>query len=220
MDYIQPFIDSIRSFWLQLAALLPSVATAFVLMTIGWLVARLLRKITIRILRLFRIDLLAEKAGIEGFLLQGGVRYTTVTLIAHIFYWFILLTFALAVLKSMGLTNVSEMFNKMLLYVPNVIVAVLLLVFGSILAKFIYGASFTYLNNIGVSGAQIMSTVAQWAVLLFVVSATLDQLAIGGEILLSAFQIAFGALCLALALAFGLGGRDWASHILEKIWKR
>jgi len=220
MIQLEPFVESIRLFWLQFIDMLPRVATAFVLLTVGWLIARLIRKATIRALKLIRIDLLAEKTGVEDFLLQGGVRYTTVTLIANMLYWFILFTFVLAVLSSMGLTTAADLFSKMLLYIPNVIVALLLLVFGTVFAKFIQGVSFTYLNNIGISGAQIMSTIAQWAVLLFVISAALEQLSIGGQILVSAFQIAFGALCLALALAFGLGGREWATHILEKMWKK
>jgi hypothetical protein len=220
MGQIEPFVESIRLFWLQFVDILPRVATAFILLTVGWLIARLIRKATIRALKLIRVDLLAEKTGVEDFLLQGGVRYTTVTLIANMLYWFILFTFVLAVLGSMGLTTAADLFSKMLLYIPNVIVALLLLVFGTVFAKFVQGVSFTYLNNIGISGAQIMSTIAQWAVLLFVISAALEQLSIGGQILVSAFQIAFGALCLALALAFGLGGREWAAHILEKMWKK
>jgi hypothetical protein len=220
MDQLQPFAESIRLFWFQFINMMPRVATAFVLLTVGWLIARLIRKATIRVLKLIRIDVLAEKTGVEDFLLQGGVRYTTVTLIANMLYWFILFTVTLAVLSSMGLTTAADLFGKMLLYIPNVIVALLLLMFGTVFAKFVQGVSFTYLNNMGISGAQIISTVAQWAILLFVVSTALEQLSIGGQVLVSAFQIAFGALCLALALAFGLGGREWAAHILEKMWKK
>lgn len=220
MGQLEPFIESIRTFWLQFIDVLPRIAAAFLLLTIGWLLARLIRKATIRVLKLLRVDLLAEKTGVEDFLLQGGVRYTAVTLIANMLYWFILFTFVLAILSSMGLTSAADLFSKMLLYIPNVLVALLLLVFGTVFAKFIQGVTFTYLSNIGISGAEIMSTIAQWAVVLFVVSAALEQLSIGGQILVSAFQIAFGAFCLALALAFGLGGREWAAHILERMWKK
>ena len=220
MNPIDPFLDSLRSFWVQFSTVLPKVAGAIVLLTVGWLIARLIRRGTIKLLKLARVDVLSERSGIEDFLLQGGVRYTAVTLIANMLYWFVLFTFVLAILSSLGLTTAADLFNKMLLYVPNVIVALLLLMFGTVFAKFIQGVSFTYLNNIGISGAQIMSTIAQWAILLFVISAALEQLSIGGQVLVSAFQIAFGAICLALALAFGLGGKDWAAHILEKVWKK
>jgi hypothetical protein len=99
-------------------------------------------------------------------------------------------------------------------------VALLLLVFGSLFARFVRGVSSAYLNNIGLEGSELLSGVAQWAILLFAVSAALEQLAIGGQVLVSAFQISFGALCLALALAFGLGGKEWAARILEKMWRK
>jgi len=87
-------------------------------------------------------------------------------------------------------------------------------------AKFVQGVTYTYLSNIKIDGAELISIMARYAILLFVMSMALEQLAIGGQILVSAFQIAFGALCLALALAFGLGGRDRAAKILDNMWKK
>jgi len=220
MSPLESYLDSLRLFWMQLGEILPKVGGAVVVLIIGWLVAKLVRRLAIRLLKIIHVDSLAEKSGIEDFLLRGGVRYTAVTLIANMLYWLILFTFALAVLNSMGLSTAADVLNKVIFYVPNVIVAVLLLMFGTVFAKFIQGVSFTYLSNIGISGAHLVSLIAQWAIIVFVVSATLEQLAIGGQILISAFQIAFGALCLALALAFGLGGKDWASQILEKMLKK
>jgi len=142
-----------------------------------------------------------------------------VTLIANLIYWFIMFTVMLAVLNSLGLHAAAELFNQIILYLPNVLVAILVLVFGTLFAKIVRSLSFTYLTNIGLDGAEFISTIAQWAILLFVTSAALEQLSIGGQILISAFQIGFGALCLALALAFGLGGKETAQRVLDKIWK-
>jgi hypothetical protein len=220
MGPLENYLESLRSFWLQLGEILPKIAGAVIVLIVGWLVAKLIRRLAIKLLKAMHVDTLAEKSGIEDFLLRGGVRYTAVTLIANMLYWLILFTFALAVLNSMGLSTAADVLNKIIFYVPNVIVAVLLLMFGTVFAKFIQGVSYTYLNNIGISGAHMVSLIAQWAIIVFVVSATLEQLAIGGQILISAFQIAFGALCLALALAFGLGGKEWASQILGKMLKK
>jgi len=220
MEQMNLVVDSLRSFWMELSASLPRILGAVLLLIVGWILARIVRKATVKLLKLLRLDVVAEKAGIEDFLLRGGVRYTAVTIVASLLYWFILFTVMLAVLNSLGLDAAAELFNKVILYIPNVIVAVLVLIFGALFAKFVQGVSYTYLNNIGLGGAQVMSSVAQYAILVFVASIALEQLAIGGQILVSAFQIAFGALCLALALAFGLGGREWAAHILEKIWKK
>jgi uncharacterized membrane protein len=78
---------------------------------------------------------------------------------------------------------------------------------------------FTYLSSIRISGAEFISNVAYWVIIFLVVSAALQQLSIGGQVLISAFEIAFGGLCLALAIAFGLAGREWATQILEKLWR-
>jgi len=220
MEQVNLTIESLRDFWAQFASYLPQLIAAVLLLTVGWVVAKLVRRIAIKLLRTLRLDVVAEKSGIEDFLLRGGVRYTTVTLVANLLYWFIMFTVMLAVLNSLGLQAAAELFNRIILFMPNVLVAVLVLIFGTLLAKIVRGLSFTYLTNIGLEGAAFVSSIAQWAILLFVISAALEQLSIGGQILISAFQIGFGALCLALALAFGLGGKEWAQRILDKIWKQ
>jgi hypothetical protein len=210
----------LKAFWVEFSALLPRLTGALILLILGWIVARVVRKMLIKILKFIRLDVAAEKTGVDDVLIQGGIHFTTVTILANLAYWFIILTVTLAVLNSFGLQSALEMFNKIVAYVPRLIVGVLVLMFGALFAKFVQGVASTYLNNIGIQGAQIFSTIAQWAVLIFIGSVALDQLAIGGQILASGFQIAFGALCFALALAFGLGGREWAAHILEKMWKK
>ena len=220
MDQIDILVRSLENFWQQLAVIFPKLLISLILLTLGWLIAKVARKATIKLLRFLRIDVVAEKSGIEDFLLRGDVKFTTVSLLAALVYWTILFTVVLAVLNSMGLEVAAQLFNKIVLYLPNVLVAVIVLIFGAQFARFIQGVSFTYLSNIGISGAEVISLIAQYALLFFVVSVALEQLEIGGQILVSAFQIAFGALCLALAIAFGLGGRDWASHVLDRVFKR
>lgn len=220
MEQVNITLESLRTFWLQLSSYLPQVVAALILLTVGWLVAKLVRKAATRFLKMIRLDVVAEKAGIEDFLLQGGVKYTTVTIVANLIYWLLMFTVMLAVLNSLGLQAAAELFNRIILYIPNVVVAILVLMFGTLFAKFMRGISYTYLNNIGVGGAEAVSQIAQWAILIFVVSVALEQLAIGGQVLVSAFQIAFGALCLALALSFGLGGKEWAAKVLDRMWKK
>lgn len=220
MEQIDIFLRSLERFWLQLSSFLPQLIGALLLLIVGWLLAKLIRRGTIKLLRLMKLDIAAERSGVDDFLLQGGVRYTAVTIIANLIYWFIIFTVILAVLNSLGLQSAAELFNKVILYIPNVIVAILVLMFGAMFAKFVQAVSFTYLSNLGIGGAQFVSILAQWAILAFVFSIALEQLSIGGQILVSAFQIAFGALCLALALAFGLGGREWAATVINKMWKK
>lgn len=213
-------VDSLRSFGRDLIAILPRLLAALALVVVGWVVARIARRLTVRALRLARIDVAAEKAGVEDFLVQGGVRMTTVTIVGNLVYWAINLVVLLAALSALGVTTAGELFNRMVLFIPNVIAAVVVLIFGALLAQFIGTLVFTYLSNVGVSGAAAIAAIARWAVIVFVLAISLEQLRIGGHILVSAFQIAFGAFCLALALAFGLGGREWAARILDTFFKK
>lgn len=220
LDQLMAFLKSLESFWRNISQYLALMFGSFILLILGWLVAKLLRRLMLKFLKFVRLDIAAEKSGVDDFLMKGGVPYTTTTIVANLVYWFVLFTVILGLLNSLGLQAAAELFNRIILYIPNVIVAVLVVMFGALFARFVKGVAFTYLSNIGVAGAEAMSAAAQWAILVFVFSVALEQLNIGGQILVSAFQIAFGALCLALALAFGLGGREWAAHILEKFWKR
>jgi hypothetical protein len=218
--FLSRIVELIEGYWLALLEFGPKVVAAALLLSAAWVLARGLRRLTIKLLRKLKFDVIAEKAGIEDFLLRGGVRYTAVTIVAGLIYWLILIAVTLAVLESLGMQAATALFERIVLYIPNVIVAILVLLVGGLAGKVVRGTSYTYLNNIGIQGAAFLSAVAQAAIMIFVASVALEQLNIGGQVLVSAFQIAFGAMCLALALAFGLGGRDWAAHILEKLWKK
>ena len=213
-------LASLERQWNAFLAALPDVVLAFVLLIAGWLVAKLVRRLAIRFFRAIRLDVLAERAGLEDFLLQGGVKFTTVTLLANAIYWMILLGIFVALLDALGVQAAGALFSRMVNYLPNVLLAVGILVFGSLLARIVGGMVSTYLNNIGSTAAEPISALARFALLAFVLFTAAEQLAIETRVLVSAFQIAFSALCLALALAFGLGGRDWAASVIDRYTRR
>lgn len=216
MEQLDIMLESLRQFWNQVAEVMPRIIASLIILTLGWMLAKLVRRGSKRLLNLLRVDVIAERSGIEDFLIRGDVKLTMVGLLSNLAYWIIMLTVVLAVMNSLGLDAAADLFNKVILYLPNVVVAVLVLIFGAQFARFIQGISFTYLTNIGIGGARLMSIITQYALVFFVVSVALEQLQIGGQVLVSAFQIAFGALCFALALAFGLGGRDWAAGVIQR----
>lgn len=215
-DQFIVLFDSLRNTWEQTLAFLPRLTVGLLFLLAGWVLARLVRSGMIRLLRLLRVDQAFERAGVEDFLLRGGVRATGVTLVGQTLYFVFLLAVVLGALDAMGLAVAATLVERVFSYLPNVIVAVVVLIFGSILARFVQGLVFTALNNLGVGGAPAISSAAKYGLLFFVVSLALDQLSIGGQLIQSAFQLAFGGVCLALALAFGLGGRDWAAAILTR----
>ena len=214
------FLASLTSFWTQLASFVPQLLAALVLLFVGWILANLARTGVVKLLDILRFDSLAEKTGIEAFLKQGHLDISLSRIIANLVYWVIIFIVIVTVANSLGLHMVAELFNKIVLYIPNLIVAILVLVFGILIARFINRLVFAYLNNIGVQGALTISTLSEYAVIIFVIFVALEQLEIGTTLLTAAFQIGFGAIGLAFALAFGLGGREWAAGVIKRIADR
>ena len=213
-------LRSLRETWSAAVSLLPDLGLALLLLVAGWLFAKLTRRLAVRALRAARVDELAERSGVDDFLVQGGVPFTLVTLVAGTLYWLILAGVFVALLDALGVRTAGVLVQRVAQFVPNLVLAVGVLVFGSLLARVIGGLVYSYLSNIGSSAAEPIGALARWALLVFVLFMAAEQLAIRTEVLVSAFQIAFAAVCLAAALAFGLGGRDWAAQVIARYTRR
>jgi len=212
-------IDSYETFFNKLADFLPSLLGALLILIFGWIIAKLIKTAAIKLLKLIKLDVVTEKAKIDKFLKDGGSTKTAIDIIGGIIYWLIMLIVILSGLDALGLGVASELFNQIILYIPNVIVAVLALIFGVFLAGFIAQVVSTYLANVGVANSTAIGAIAKYAIVLFVVSLSLTQLSIGEELVTNAFLLLFGAVCLALGLAFGLGGKEWAASVIKNLTK-
>ncbi|MDP2961938.1 MAG: hypothetical protein Q8N54_04210 [Sulfurimicrobium sp.] len=210
------FISSFNAIIGQLAVFLPKLLAALVMLFFGWLIAKVVRTGVKRLLALAHFDSLAQKTGVEEFLQHGDMQITFSGIISVVSYWLVLLIVLVTVSSSLGLTAVADLFHRVALFLPNIIVAVLIIIFGTLLARFINRMVFAWLRNLGVEGALTISTIAEYGVQIFSVFVALEQLAIGTQLLTTAFAILFGSTCLALALAFGLGGRDWAARVIDR----
>jgi hypothetical protein len=213
---VDPIFDALRLTWSQIQILSPRLVSASLLLIVGWLVARLVRQGLIKLLRLAHLESAAERTGVETFLMRGGVPFTAVTLTGAVVYWLLMLVVALAVFNVLGLQVSTTLLEQVSDYLPNILVALVIVVFGSMLSRFLGGVVETYLNNIGVERAEETGFLVRAAMIAFVLTLALRQLQFAGDVLLSAFQLAFGGFCLALALAFGLGGKEWAAGILQR----
>lgn len=215
-QYFDVFVSSFNAVISQITDFFPKLLAALALLFLGWLLAKAVRSGVRRLLAIAHFDRLAEKAGIEEFLKHGEMHVTLGGIISEVSYWLVLLIVLVTVSSGLGLTAVANLFNRVALYLPNIIVAVFIIIFGTLLARFINRLVFAWLRNLGVEGALTISTVAEYSVQIFAVFVALEQLAIGTQLLTTAFAILFGSICLALALAFGLGGRDWAAGVIQK----
>jgi hypothetical protein len=213
---IDLFIGTLQTFWGEVAAFFPKLLAALLLFLLGWLFARLARAGVERLLRLTHFGRLAEKSGIEAMAKSGGLNISLAGVIGALVYWLLLLAFAVSIANSLGLPGLADLLKRVVLYLPNVLVAILILVLGTLLARLVNRIVFAWLHGIKAPGALTMSTGAEYAIQVFAFFLALVQLDIGTELIVLAFAIAFGGLVLALALAFGLGARDLVSERIRQ----
>ena len=150
--------------------------------------------------------------------MQLLVELDTIRLFGLLVYWVVILAALIVAFNGLGLTYVTELLGRVMFFVPRVIVALLLIAFGAYFARFVGNAVVTYCRGIGVRDAESLGRLARYAIMTFVIVIALDAIDIGGAFLVHAFLIVLGGLVLAMALAFGLGGRKWAAAKLERWW--
>ncbi|TFZ01701.1 mechanosensitive ion channel family protein [Ramlibacter rhizophilus] len=218
MDRIGVTLEPARAFLLQVVAFLPRLLGAVLILVVGWLLAKAARFAVEKALRAINFHVLTERAGLDNFLRLGGARSDTTALVAWAVYWLIILASLMVAFNSLGFSYLADLLARIVWFVPRVFLAVVVLAFGSYFARFVGDTTTGYLRSAKVQDASLLGKVAQYAVMLFVILVALDQIDIGGNIVLYTFLLILGGIVLALALAFGLGGREWAAQRLEQWW--
>jgi hypothetical protein len=224
MDQANLIVDTVRSYLVAIGQFLPKLTGAIVVLVVGWLIAKALKWALVRALKLTRFNVVTEKAGIDEFLKRGGSRMTTIDLLGVLTYWLVILITLLTAFNTLGLGVVAELFRRVVLFVPNVLAAVLIVAIGLYFARLLSETVVTYSKNVGLEDAEFLGKLTRYAIMIFVAIIALAQMEIGGEILRNAFYILFGAICLAAAVAFGLGGQKkvegWLDRILQERGKK
>jgi hypothetical protein len=220
MNSFSIHLEPLRAFLFQMGAFIPRLLLAAVVVIAGWLVAKVVRFTVVKALRAINFHVLTERSGVDNFLRQGGMASDTTAVFGLLAYWLVILAALLIAFNGLGLTYITDLLGRVVWFVPNVFVALLILAFGAYFAKFVGDAVTTYGRNVKLQDAYLLGKVAQYAVLIFVVLIALDQLKVGGDIVRQSFLIILGGVVFALALAFGLAGKDWAAERIDHWWPR
>ncbi|HEY8117717.1 MAG TPA: hypothetical protein VIE91_00610 [Methylophilaceae bacterium] len=215
MQYqIDIFLASLNEFWGQVATFFPKLLAVIVILFFGWICAKVSCLVVKRALEFVHFDKFADKSGLEAFLQHSEFDLTLSGIIGQVVYWLVILLFVITGAHTLGLTEVAEMLNHLANYLPKIIIAILVLIFGTLLARFVNRLVFAWLHGIKFEGALAISTSAEYGIQIFALFVALEQLDIGTQLLTALFVIMFGAIFLSLAIAFGLGGKDWAAKII------
>ena len=220
MEKVDIMLEPVRAFLLQIAGFLPKLALAIGVLIVGWLLAKFARFAITKALRAINFNVLTERAGLDGFLHQGGIETDTTGILGLLIYWLVILAALIIGFNSMGLTYITGLLGQVVLFVPKVIVALLILAFGAYFARFVGNAVVTYCKNISIQDSEVLGKLAQYAIMTFVVLIALDQVNVGGDIVRQSFLIILGGVVFALALAFGLGGKAAAAELIDRWWPR
>ncbi len=212
------FSGSLQSLWFGFISFVPNLIIAIIIFIVGWMVASVVGKAISQVVAALKIDNLFKSAGADDLMNRAGMKLNVGGFIGTVVKWFIIVVFLMTSLEILGLSQVNDFLRESVLYyLPKVIIAALVLVIASILAqamKKIISASAKAAN---VHSANMMGTVANYAIWIFAFIIVLSELGIAPSFMQILFSGLIAMLAIAGGLAFGLGGKDNASKLLDKV---
>jgi hypothetical protein len=195
----------------------PLLGAAVIVFT-GYLVAALLERLTLRLLRRVRLNTLLERGGVMEAVDRSGVHFDPTRVIALIVFWLTMFAVLLVAGVAVGLDSLATVFSQLVGYLPSVIAALVIIVVGIVLGAFVGGLIMA--AGGGVWGGPWLARVGRGGILVLAIFMALQELGVATEIVTTAFAILFGAVALALALAFGLGNRELAGEVTRAWYDR
>jgi len=217
-------LEPARAVLAQISQFLMNALLVIIILIIGWLISKVIKAIVTKALKAVKLDTLSDKIELDKLLGKGGITYSLSDLIGVICYWLGLLVTFMVAINAIGLTIAADLLNKVVLYIPNVIAALFILVLGMFAATLMRNVVRTAANNAGLSQSKLLAQIVETIVIVFAIFVGLEQLQIGIRITELTISIILGAIGLGLALAFGLGCKDIAgkfvAELVEKFKKK
>lgn len=211
---------TVTGFWdafvTRIAVFLPNLFFAVAIILIGWVVCNVIKRIVVRLLKICQFDVLADRAGIQSILERGGIKQSASEILGLLVFWFLFLIAIVTTLETLNLSGATDTLHTIYLYIPKIVAALVTLILGLYFANFLETVTRTSCANAGLAQAASIGRAVYIGTAIFVIAGIFEILDIASEIIIWAFILVFGAVCLALALAFGLGGREAAARYLEK----
>jgi len=211
--------EPLKDFLYKLAHFFPNLLSALIVFTIGILLAWVVKVIILKLFRILKLDALCARMGAAETLQKLAVKDPPEKLIGRFFYWLTVMIFFIVALYLLELPAIERLLENFLLYLPNVLIAAVILVFGVIFGNFLGRATLIASVNAGIVFAGFLCRAIKTIIILFAFVMAMEQLGIARSTVLAAFTILFGGLVFALSLAFGLGGKDLARKYLEQRFK-
>ena len=215
----ESFFGSLNSLWVKVFEFIPVFLGAFIILLLGLIISSILGKVAKKAMQMTKLDNLSEKIGLKAEIENFGIKLNFSELVGWVVKWFFIIATFIAVVDILNIPQLTVFLQKLVMYLPNVLVAIIILAVGLIVGKIFKNASKNALVRMRVAEgtASSLSTLAKWAVFTFALLAALVQLGIAANLIQILFTGFVIMLALAGGLAFGLGGRAHAEKILDWI---
>ena len=214
-SFTETLITSFRDAFAMVLGAIPRILAFIIIVAIGWFVSSLLAKGVTGLLRVIRFDELMQRSGLADFMNKMGTGIDSVGIVAGVVKWIVRVVVLLVAFDALGLPAVSDVMRQLLLWLPNLVVAIFVLFIGGIAARALGNIVRGATAEGGFSNPETLANVTRTTVWAFAVVVAINQLGIATNLINTLFTGFVGALAIACGLAFGLGGRDLASRTLE-----
>jgi small-conductance mechanosensitive channel len=209
--------DSLIEIWKSFIGFLPTLLAALIVFIIGWLIAIFFGKIVNRIIKTIKLDLLLEKLGFQKALAKAKLKLDSAKFFEELVKWFFIIVFLMTAVDILGLTEVTLFLKSILYYLPNVVIAAIVLLAAALVGRLMQKLVKASADTAGLASSGAIAGIVKWAILIFGFVIALTQLGIAPTLIQTIVIGIIAMIALAGGLAFGLGGKDMASRILDKI---
>jgi hypothetical protein len=210
-------VDPVKAMLVRVMSYIPALVGAVIILVVGWLIAKLIEAVVIRVLKAVRLDAASDKAGVAKVLAQGEIRVTVSELVGALVYWIIILMVITAALNALNLTIAADLMSKLVEYVPNILGAIFVLIVGAILANFVATIVRTAASNAGINKAKMLGQLTQMVLIIVSIVMAIEQLRIASTLIVLAVNVILISIGLGIAIAFGLGCKDLAGKFMSDV---
>jgi len=211
-------VGRLQDSFTQLYFYIPAFLGALIILFAGYLIARLLRNGTEKLLRRIHFNRILERGGVMQAVERSGSHINPSRVAANIIFWFVMFAVIMVAANALQLQSLANVFSELVSYVPSVIAAIVILIVGIVLGDFVGGLIMASAG--GLHGGPALSRIGKGGVIVLAVFMALQELGVATDIVTTAFAILFGAVALATALAFGLGNRELAGEVTRAWYER
>lgn len=220
MNYDALIVTPLREMTATVFSFIPTLVVAFLILFIGWIATKFIKDIIVHVFKLIKFDKLADHVGVTAFLHKGGIKHTPSEVIGCVAYSVLMVMVMILTVKALGLTAAADFIGTLLAYIPSVISGALVLMIGLYLARFVSALVYIAAKNTDMPVPATLSRLSKWAIVLYVTILYLKEIGLATVFTGENYSTFVTGLVFALALAFGLAGKDIAAKYLDVFNKK